>query len=215
MEKPKNNTAVPVKSPAKPLKIPRTFEIMVEEMHEEDDGTVRWRPVMIDPRLGGNGSVVITVSSKQELQEKQQWYQQAGQRFKIIREINPPSREDIERMAAEQGVSLPHDIPPSPPSPPSPPISAPRPDAQQAPRPDVGRKTTSKIITLGDVQIKYDGNSVYQKQWVRLSPKEEAGIRVISDANNKIVPMKGRHFEVKRWVKIEGGSVLDETTEEL
>lgn len=215
MEKPKNNTAVPVKSPAKPLKIPRTFEIMVEEMHEEDDGTVRWRPVMIDPRLGGNGSVVITVSSKQELQEKQQWYQQAGQRFKIIREINPPSREDIERMAAEQGVSLPHDIPPSPPSPPSLPISAPRPDAQQAPRPDVGRKTTSKIITLGDVQIKYDGNSVYQKQWVRLSPKEEAGIRVISDANNKIVPMKGRHFEVKRWVKIEGGSVLDETTEEL
>lgn len=74
MEKPKNNTAVPVKSSAKPLKIPRTFEIMVEEMHEEDDGTVRWRPVMIDPRLGGNGSVVITVSSKQELQEKQQWY---------------------------------------------------------------------------------------------------------------------------------------------
>ena len=56
---------------------------------------------------------------------------------------------------------------------------------------------------------------MYQKQWVRLSPKEEAGIRVISDANNKIVPMKGRHFEVKRWVKIEGGSVLDETAEEL
>lgn len=210
MEKPKNNTAVPVKSSAKPLKIPRTFEIMVEEMHEEDDGTVRWRPVMIDPRLGGNGSVVITVSSKQELQEKQQWYQQAGQRFKIIREINPPSREDIERMAVEQGVSLPHDIPSS-----SPPAAAPRPAAPQAPRPDAGHKTTSKIITLGDVQIKYDGNSVYQKQWVRLSPKEEAGIRVISDANNKIVPMKGRHFEVKRWVKIEGGSVLDETAEEL
>lgn len=218
MEKPKNNTAVPVKSSAKPLKIPRTFEIMVEEMHEEDDGTVRWRPVMIDPRLGGNGSVVITVSSKQELQEKQQWYQQAGQRFKIIREINPPSREDIERMAAEQGVSLPHDISSSSPSAAAPRPDAPQaphPDAQQAPRSDVGHKTTSKIITLGDVQIKYDGNSVYQKQWVRLSPKEEAGIRVISDANNKIVPMKGRHFEVKRWVKIEGGSVLDETTEEL
>ena len=80
---------------------------------------------------------------------------------------------------------------------------------------DISHKTVSKIITLGDVQIKYDGNSVYQKQWVRLAPKEEAGIRVISDANNKIVPMKGRHFEVKRWVKIEGGSVLDETAEEL
>ena len=96
--------AVPVKRPAKTLKIPRTFEIMVEEMHEEDDGTVRWRPVMIDPRLGGNGSVTITVNSQQELQEKQQWYREAGQRFKIVREINPPSREDIERMAAEQGI---------------------------------------------------------------------------------------------------------------
>ena len=70
MEKPKNNMAVPVKQPAKTLKIPRTFEIMVEEMHEEDDGTVCWRPVMIDPRLGGNGAVTITVNSQQELQEK-------------------------------------------------------------------------------------------------------------------------------------------------
>ena len=115
MEKPKNNMAVPIKPQAKMLKIPRTFEIMIEEMHEEDDGTVRWRPVMIDPRLGGSGVVTITVNSKQELQEKQQWYQQAGQRFKIVREINPPSQDDIERMAAEQGVSLPHDTAPQKP----------------------------------------------------------------------------------------------------
>lgn len=209
MEKPKNNMAVPVKQPAKTFKIPRTFEVMVEEMHEEDDGTVRWRPVMIDPRLGGNGAVTITVNSQQELQEKQQWYQQAGQRFKIVREINPPSREDIERMAAEQGISMPSAPAQSSPKPAS------QPTAPQAVVSDTNHKTVSKIITLGDVQIKYDGNSVYQKQWVRLSPKEEAGIRVISDANNKIVPMKGRHFEVKRWVKIEGGSVLDETAEEL
>ena len=90
-----------------------------------------------------------------------------------------------------------------------------QPAASQPVVSDTSRKPVSKIITLGDVQIKYDGNQVYQKQWVRLSPKEEAGIRVISDANNKIVSMKGRHFEVKRWVKIEGGSVLDETDEEL
>lgn len=209
MEKPKNNTAIPVKPQPKMLKIPRTFEILVEEMHEEDDGTVRWRPVMIDPRLGGNGVVTITVNSKQELQEKQQWYQQAGQRFKIVREINPPSREDIERMAAEQGM-----LPPAAPQ--KPPAAKPaEPAAPQAVGEDSSHKAVSKIITIGDVQIKYDGNSVYQKQWVRLQPKEEASIRVVSDANNKLVPMKGRHFEVKRWVKIEGGSVLDETAEAL
>jgi len=128
-----------------------------------------------------------------------------------VREINPPSREDIERMAAEQGVSLPRDA-----APPKPPAARPaEPAAPQAVVEDSSRKAVSKIITIGDVQIKYDGNSVYQKQWVRLQPKEEASIRVVSDANNKLVPMKGRHFEVKRWVKIEGGSVLDETAEEL
>ena len=124
MEKPKNNMAVPVKRPAKTLKIPRTFEIMVEEMHEEDDGTVRWRPVMIDPRLGGNGSVTITVNSQQELQEKQQWYREAGQRFKIVREINPPSREDIERMAAEQGIQMPSALAASQPKPASQPAAS-------------------------------------------------------------------------------------------
>ena len=152
MEKPKNNMAVPVKQPAKTLKIPRTFEIMAEEMHEEDDGTVRWRPVMIDPRLGGNGSVTITVNSQQELQEKQQWYREAGQRFKIVREINPPSREDIERMAAEQGVSMPSAPAASQPKPAS------QPAASQSVVSDTSRKPVSKIITIGDVQIKYDGN---------------------------------------------------------
>ena len=75
-------------------------------MHEEDNGTIRWRPVMIDSRLGGDGHVTITVNSQNELKETQQWYKQAGQRFKIIREINPPSEADIERMASEQGVQL-------------------------------------------------------------------------------------------------------------
>jgi hypothetical protein len=107
MEKNKQNTATPINSSTlNNLKIPRTFEIMVEEMHEEDNGTIRWRPVMIDSRLGGDGHVTITVNSQNELKETQQWYKQAGQRFKIIREINPPSQADIERMASEQGVKL-------------------------------------------------------------------------------------------------------------
>jgi len=205
MENPKNNTAIPIKQSSQTLKIPRTFEILIEEMHEDDNGTVRWRPLMIDPRLGGNGTVTITVNSDQELREKQQWYKQAGQRFKIIRELNPPTRADIERMAAEQHIEI-----NQPAQKPSEEKAVPPPAPEKKPV-----KTASKIITLGDVQIKYDGDSVYQRQWVRLSPKEEANIRVISDANNKLIPMKGRHFEVKRWVKIEGGSVLDETSDDF
>ena len=215
MEKPKTNTAVPISpTTVKRLKIPRTFEIMVEEMHELDDGTVQWRPVMIDSRLGGNGQVLITVNSQEELRDKQQWYERAGQRFKIIREVNPPSKADIERMAKEQGIDIsPRKNPSSTASKAD--SSAQAPATASASIEEAKPKPVSKIITLGDVQIKYDGDSVYQRQWVRLSPKEEASIRVVSDVNNKLVPMKNRHFEVKRWVKVEGGSVLDESAEVL
>lgn len=208
MEKPKTNTAVPIGN-GKKLKIPHTFEIMVEEMHELDDGTIQWRPVMADPRLGGNGQIMLTVNSPEELKEKQQWYERAGQRFKIIREINPPSKADIERMAAEQGFTIPSKDKLA--SKPAATASAPEPVSVSEDKP----KRVSKIINIGDVQIKYDGDSVYQKQWVRLSPHEEANIRVVNSINNKLVPMKGRHFEVKRWVKVEGGSVFDEPEEIL
>lgn len=216
MEKNKQNTATPINSSAlNNLKIPRTFEIMVEEMHEEDNGTIRWRPVMIDSRLGGDGHVTITVNSQNELKETQQWYKQAGQRFKIIREINPPSQADIERMASEQGVQLNSNITANKHTTNNMQLESIKNNQNiisQTVKP-IEKQQISKIITIGDVQIKYDGDSVYQKQWVRLSPKEESNIRVVSDTNNKLVPMKNRHFEVKRWVKIEGGSVLDETSD--
>jgi hypothetical protein len=46
-----------------------------------------------------------------------------------------------------------------------------------------------------------------------LSPKEEKDIRIVSDTNNKLISMKNKHFEVKKWVKIEGGSVLDDVSD--
>jgi hypothetical protein len=39
-------------------------------MHEEDNGSIRWRPVMVDPRLGGDVHVYITVNSLEELNEQ-------------------------------------------------------------------------------------------------------------------------------------------------
>ena len=69
-----------------------------------------------------------------------------------MREINPPSREDIERMAAEQGVSMPSAPAQSLPKPVS------QPAASQPVVSDTSRKPVSKIITIGDIQIKYDGN---------------------------------------------------------
>lgn len=52
------------------VKIPRKFEIFVEEYTEEDVGGRRagWYPVQNHPELGGsNGNPIITVQSKEDL----------------------------------------------------------------------------------------------------------------------------------------------------
>ena len=61
-------------------------------------------------------------------------------------------------------------------------------------------------MTIGDIQVKYDGDKVYQKQWIKLTPTESANIRLINDSNNKVINLDGKHFEAKKWVLIEDDS---------
>lgn len=72
-----------------------------------------------------------------------------------------------------------------------------------------------KIITIGDMQIKYDGERVYQKQWCRLTPAEEQNFRIVSDSNNKLVSMTGKHVEARKWVLVEEQSDDGFDTEEF
>lgn len=218
------NTATPIGQPSPKalakLKIPRKFEIFIEEKSELEDGREIWKPVVADPKLGGNGgNVILTVSSSAELKERQALYNMAGQRFKVLREIDPPSKEDIERLAAEQGIDLytGDSVEPA--------ISAGNAPARaetpttyvyQAAQPRIQRqvpaskaamadepKKKPKIVTIGDIQLKYDGDKVYQKQWIRLSSAEAANYRVISDSTNKTVPLAGKHIEARKWVLVE------------
>ena len=101
------NTATPVKHQPTLVKVPRKFEIFIEEMNERDDGQTEWRPVNMGHE--GGKPVIITVNSPKELNDMQELYRQSGQRFRIVREIDPPTPADIQRMAAEQGI-----IPPKP-----------------------------------------------------------------------------------------------------
>lgn len=64
-------------------------------------------------------------------------------------------------------------------------------------------KPKPKIVTIGDMQVKYDGDTVYQRQWVKLNATEASNFRVVSDASNKIIPMAGKHLEAKRWIRVE------------
>ena len=195
------------------VKIPRKFEIFVEEFDEEGGPghSPAWKPVKVDPTLGGQGgNPVITVTCPEDLREKMNFYKQIGQRFRIVREIDPPSQELILKYAAEQGIDVGQAKPEEVAQPqcaearaisdaPNAVVSVP--SSVLVAQPSAPRKP--KIVTIGDIQLKYDGDKVYQKQWVRLSQTEAANYRVVNDSNNKIFALSGKHIEAKKWVLVE------------
>ena len=207
-----NNTA------SKPRK--HKFEIQVYEADWEkadrNNGQPVWRAVRSDPQLDGGRPTTIEVSSKKELHDMQQQYAMCDQRFKIIREIDPfPFEDDVQKPSAgsipdnnkaipvNQQVSLapaaqPASAPASAPAPA--PASAPVPNPYPAPAP---AKSKPKIVTIGDIEVKYDGDKVYQKQWMKLTPAEASNFRIVSDSSNKIVSLNGKHLEAKRWTLVE------------
>lgn len=211
----------------KKVKIPRKFEIFVEEFDEEKG----WRPVVAANIPGmTNSNPVLTVNSHADLQEKMNLYKSMDQRFKIIREIDPPSKETVVKLAIEQGIDPETGEPLSKDG--TKPVKTETP-TQEKPETsncyDNGRSRTPcreskdeitrpkpKIVTIGDLQIKYDGDKVYQKQWMQLTPAEAANFRVVSDSNNKITPLVGKHFEMKKWVLVEEDACQEaDVTEKL
>jgi len=65
------------------------------------------------------------------------------------------------------------------------------------------------------VQIKYDGDKVYQKQWIRLTDQEAANFRVVNATTNKTVSMAGKAIEARRWVLVEDAQIDDDSVERL
>lgn len=74
--------------------------------------------------------------------------------------------------------------------------SAPQPAT--APAPQV--KEEPKYFTIAGIECKQENGKIYQKQWMRISEVEMANYRLISDKNNKILPMVGKHLEIQKWV---------------
>jgi len=60
-----------------------------------------------------------------------------------------------------------------------------------------------KYFSGGGIDFKLVGDDLYQKQWIRASEDDAKRIRIINDANNKIVELKGKHFELLNWVKVD------------
>lgn len=226
-----NNTVTPAgvvpASIMTKVKVPRKFEIFVEEYDEEGGPghTPIWKPVKVDSALGGmGGNPTIIVNSQEDMLEKQKFYRDIGQRFRILREIDPPSPDKIIELAIEQGIDVSDYVPANANQrtavqsndvhTASPVVQLPQHNAVQPVQADSYVKPKPKIVTIGDMQIKYDGDKVYQKQWVRLTATEASNIRIVNDSNNKLVPLTGKHIEAKRWVMVEETNESDDVVME-
>lgn len=214
------------------LKIPRKFEIYIEEMDEHEDGTIFWKPVINRSGL----PIIITVSSPAEMNEIVNTYKNAGQRFKILREVDPPSEADIKKFAIEQGLiksenaetvsvdaggesdNNPINMPLISNDSNMELVSQNKPNIvinKTAPVQKQVINTKPKIVTIGDIQIKYDGDKIYQRQWVKLSSIEANQFRIVNSSSNKIISMNGKHIEAKRWVLVEDDHTSIEENQDI
>ena len=204
------------------------LEIQVFEADYEDSdkngGRPTWRPVNYGRDAGK--PLIIEVANKKEFDEIQQQYAMAEQRIKVIREIDP--FDDVKPQPTPQQQTIPQNnqaIPmPSVATTPHAANVVPQQQVHQqmavAPQPVYQApivKPKPKIVTLGDIELKYDEDKVYQKQWIKLSSTESNNFRVVNTATNKIVNMNGKHIEAKRWVLVEQHNEMsdDENIENL
>ena len=187
---------------AAPKQLVRKFEL---EVFEEDlDTPSGWKKVRYDKPL------IVEVTSPKELQDKLALYKDCGQMAKVVREIDPPTKEQI--VAAQQQATLTVQQQ----------MQAPivqaalqqvaiqQPILQAAPQHIQVRKP--KYYKVGDIEIKDDNGKIYQKQWMKLTDTEASNFRLVSDKNNAIANMNGKHLEMKKWVLVQN-SEEDESTQ--
>jgi hypothetical protein len=75
-------------------------------------------------------------------------------------------------------------------------------------------KEPIKYITIGGIKCKIENGKLYQKQWLKLSDNEASEVRIISDKNNKILPLTGKHIEVMKWVMVEEENETENSSKE-
>lgn len=178
------------------------------EKADSNNGQPQWRPVRADPTLDGGRPTIIEVADKAEFNEIQKQYAMCDQKIKVIREIDPfvddppPSAKPVD--IPQNNRAIPETNVPS--------TAANTNNAAQdtitIPKQELSMimqmpKPKPKIVTIGDIEVKYDGDKVYQKQWMKLTPAESSNFRVVNESNNKIVNLNGKRIEAKRWVLVE------------
>lgn len=184
------------------------IQIFEADYTEVPDGQPpKWRSVRMEK------PVIVEVADEQEFAEIRKQYAMCDQKIQVIREIDP--FDDAPKAVTnntQQSTSNKVD-PTINNNAQSAQVIQQTPAIQTTQIQNVQQPTViikPKIITVGDTQIKYDGEKVYSRQWVKLTSKESSYIRLVNDSNNKLVNLNGKHFEALRWVLVENDSQNDD-----
>lgn len=180
----------------------RQFEIAVYDVTINDStGKEEYRPIAYTQ------PVIVEARSLQELNNKLAIYHQCGQRAKVIREVNPS--QNAEKLMQQNSAEIANEQL----------KSCQKNEVVNKPAIEATHESMSiaqlskrkpKIYRLGDIEIKDDNGKIYQKQWMKLTDTEAANFRIISDKNNSVTSLAGKHIEMKKWVLVEN-SADDET----
>ena len=185
-----------------PKQLVRKFEL---EVFEEDlDTPSGWKKVRYDKPL------IVEVTSPKELQDKLALYKDCGQMAKVVREIDPPTKEQITAAQQQATLAVQQQMQAPIAQAASQQVAIQQPILQAAPQPIQARKP--KYYKVGDIEIKDDNGKIYQKQWMKLTNAEASNFRLVSDKNNAIANMNGKHLEMKKWVLVQN-SEEDESTQ--
>ena len=192
-----NDTKTEVQAQKPKLELVRKFELAIYNEDVDAEGNPKYKQVAFER------PIIVEATSPQDLKEKLALYKEAGQIAKVVREIDPPSKEQIEAFIAQQkgevantqqvqGIAKTVQVEHNESN-----VAVKAPEAIQV------VKSKPKYYKVGDIEIKDDNGKIYQKQWMKLSDSEAANIRVINDKNNALVNLNGKHFEMKRWILVE------------
>lgn len=174
-------------------KVMRQFELQVFDEDLKDDGTTELKPVKMER------AIIVEASTPEELKMILGQYRLCGQVAKIVREINPPPQAVVPPQVRQPAASP---LPNAQYQAAMFPEVSDRSDGPQMVAVPAPPKAKPKIVTIGDMQVKYDGDKIYQKQWVKLNANEAANFRVVSDSSNKIINLAGKHLEARRWIQV-------------
>ena len=171
----------------------REFLIEVYDL-SIDDSTGK----VIPQRVSYEKPVTIKAFSKAELNGKLALYRKCDQMAKIVQEVTP-----VGRTMTQNSNSAPIQHQPV--------NQQTKTASSQVQKASSNTSSTEQTISpqyfkIGDIEIKIENGKSFQKQFVTLTETEAKNIRIVDDKTNRVLNLKGKHIEMKKWIQVQSTS---------